>query len=409
MRRIAEEGHCTGCAACVKVCPKQCIKFVNDELDAPYAVKDLSSCINCGLCEDVCPEVSPISLSGPSKCYAAYALNQEIRRSSASGGIAATIYEQELSADGYICGALMKNYYQATVTCTNQYEKIQNFQNSKYVFSEMGDVYTIIERILKDNKRVAFIGLPCQISGLKNYLRVKRINEENLFTADLICHGTAPNEYLKQHIDKILGKRVQNEKVAACFRDPEFGTEKYFFTLRKDNILIYKKSVYRNDYYQIGYHKGIIYRSNCYNCRYARKERPGDVTLGDFSGLGSVSSVSYSNDKISCVLVNTQKGEVLLDQLCSDEKIFLDRRPIEEATKVEKQLIHPTQICNERLIFQEKYEEQHDYEMAMKAAAGQYALKNELIHLVHIREIRAFVSRCLPDPIKSTIKKVLHR
>ena len=46
---------CTGCTACVNVCPRQCILMRVDEEGFYYPIIDKEKCIECGLCEKVCP------------------------------------------------------------------------------------------------------------------------------------------------------------------------------------------------------------------------------------------------------------------------------------------------------------------------------------------------------------------
>ena len=51
--------NCCGCTACMNVCPKAAIDMKEDFEGFLYPELDRSKCINCGLCETVCPVENP--------------------------------------------------------------------------------------------------------------------------------------------------------------------------------------------------------------------------------------------------------------------------------------------------------------------------------------------------------------
>ena len=234
------------------------------------------------------------------------------------------------------------------------------------------------------------------MAGLKNYLTAVKCDLTSLLTVDLVCHGTAPKKYLQDHINR-LEKKYSKKANTVYFRDPYTYTHTYTFTLRDfSNKVFYKKNVYRDDTYQVGYHSGIIYRENCYSCPYACRHRQGDLTLADFSGVGTVAPCNYDNKNVSCVLVNSQKGEVILKQLAKDERIYLEERPMQEEFKTEKQLRQPTQISNERLEFVRQYQKMHDFENSVAIAAKKRIQKNQLHYYSHIDDIKNVLRKIFP-------------
>ena len=91
----------------------------------------------------------------------------------------------------------------------------------------------------------------------------------------------------------------------------------------------------------MGFMKGLYYRDACYSCPYAKTERCGDITLGDFWGLKkSISPADRKSSGTSVVLVNTEKGRHLLSDIVSALKI--EERPIEEAVSGNPQLRRPS-------------------------------------------------------------------
>ena len=279
------------------------------------------------------------------------------------------------------------------------------FKNSNYVYSDTCNVYIKIKEALEKQKQVVFIGLPCQVDGLKAYLKAKKVKNDKLYLIDIVCHGTPPAEYLISHIKHIENRKNKKAK-QVFFRDPEAGTHTFTFSLRDGNKIIYKKKVHRTDTYQIGYHNGIIYRDNCYECRYACSKRHGDLTIADFSGSGKIRVCQYSGKNVSCVLVNTEKGQKLLDEMINSGRIQVEERPLEEALKFEKQLIYPTPKTDARKKFVEVYEHSHDFEYAIKRSMATTMIKNEIKYYTHINSIYCFVVKIVPPRMKRQLKKM---
>lgn len=393
MNMICREDKCTGCRACLNICGHSAIQIVNNNLDIEIAVINKNKCIDCGLCKMVCPQNNvDETFYLPQKCYASWSLNKEIRRKSASGGIASELYHWAIENDIWIAGVSYTEEKEVIFSLTKDLKKIKSFKNSKYVYSNMKFIYKDIADKLKNGEGVLFIGLPCQLDGLKKYLKIKKIPLEQLILIDLVCHGTAPNRYLSQHIKRIESKKKKKAKEIS-FRDPEAYTYTYTFTLKQQGSPFYSKKVESDDTYQVGYHKGIIYRENCYQCKYACMERIGDITLADFSYVGTKAECAYDNKNVSCVLVNSQKGIGVIQSLEKRGKIFCEERPIQEEVDYELMLHRPTPKPEERKRFVEEYSKSKDFDNAMWKAARKKLIKNEIIQKSHIRQVKAFLSK----------------
>lgn len=372
MKKICEPSACTGCAACQQACPTHCITMQADTLGSMHPVIG-TECIDCDLCRKICPNNSSIRLTHPIACYAAWSLNTEHRKGSASGGVANELYRYFFKNGGRIFGVVYERskgaYFKELLTV----EDLLMSLNSKYVFSSTSNVFSEIKAYLSDGERVLFIGVPCQIAGLYAFLRK---HYDNLITVDLICHGFAPNAYLEQHIESKEG--YKNTASVVSFRDPRYFTYTFTFTLKNAfGREFYKKRVRSLDNYQLGYHKALIYRENCYSCRYARAERIGDLTIGDFSGLGRLAPCDYSPRKVSCVLANTLKGIKLIEAMVPI--IHLDLRPIDEALRFEHQLQHPSIPHKNRGIFVDSYVKTGSF----RKAANRALLGEKLGVIIH--------------------------
>ena len=362
-KTICSVEKCTGCAACRDICPKQCISMKGDDLDALHPIINTDKCIDCALCEETCPNNISLKFRHPQKVWAAWSNDDKIRNKSASGGIAYELYRHWLSIGGVGFGVTYDINNGCHFILIEKESDIEAVKNSKYTFSDTKGIYKVVKQKLNAGIPVLFIGVPCQVAGLFGYLKK---DYENLFTVDIICHGMPPATYLQQHIAKINQKTRKSAK-RLSFRDPEFGTNTFTFTLRDDsNKLLYKKKVLNTDNYQLSYHRALIYRENCYSCSYARRERLGDLTIGDFSGIGRCAPFMFERRNISCILQNTDNGGKLLANLT--HIITLVERPISEALNYEKQLNAPSVKHEKRYIFEREYKNSRNFNIASDKA-----------------------------------------
>lgn len=405
MKEICEKDKCSGCNACLNVCGKNAVKRVQTELGEEINMIDEDCCVECGLCQKVCPQNSESSLNTPESCFAAWSLDDGIRSKSASGGVAAELYKWAVKHGMWISGVRMTDALFAEHYITKDLDTLGDFQNSKYVYSDTKYVFKQIAEKLKNNESVLFVGLPCQCDALKAVCNIKRISANKLYVVDLICHGTAPQTYLREHVSAIESKKKKKAD-KLFFRDPDTYTYTFTFTLKNKGVPFYRRKVDRNDYYQIGYHKGIIYRENCYACRYARQDRVGDLTLADFSYVGTEAPCDYDNKNVSCVLVNTDKGQELLNGIAKEHQVYIEERPMQEEMKYEHMLHAPTTRPKERALFKKAYtEESAGFETAMATACRNIALKNEIRYYLHVQDMRRCVSRLVPSKLKVALRK----
>lgn len=387
-RVICNHDKCTGCAACKDVCPKQCITMQPDDLDALHPVVDESICINCGLCEKTCPNNRELSYKLPHKVLAAWSNNNEVRRTSASGGIACELYHYWIKNGGVATGVVFDRVEGCHFILLENESDIKAVQNSKYTFSDTAGIYKVVKQKLQAGISVLFIGVPCQVAGLYGFLKKEY---DNLTTVDIICHGMPPATYLEQHIKSIEDKKKEYTH-QLFFRDPKYYTYTYTFTLK--NIKgkeFYNKKVLTRDNYQLGYHRALIYRENCYSCNYARKERISDLTIGDFSGLGRFAPFEYDKHNVSCILENTDKGAALLKKLKGVLSMY--ERPACEAFEVEKQLKLPSAKHNGRYCFEQVYNKTHDYVKASNAALKDE--KSKAVKAATVLNIKMFIYNIL--------------
>jgi len=296
MKTVCEKNKCAGCMACVDICPKNAI-IIEDTLSAYNAVIDKDKCVECQACHKVCQQNNPLLGKSPIEWYQGWAIDKNIHLKCSSGGFATAISLAFVKAGGYVYGCVFENgeFRFKKAACEKD---IDYFIGSKYVKSNPSGIYKQIIKDLKNGNKVLFIGLPCQVAALKNYVEKKL--EENLYTADLICHGTPSpqllNIFLKQYNRPIESMQQIIFRVKAKMQ------------IHGDGTGIITKGV--SDKYTIAFLNSLTYTENCYECNYACRSRVSDITLGD--SWGSNLPIETRKEGISLALCQTTKGADIL-------------------------------------------------------------------------------------------------
>lgn len=344
--KLCNNNKCTACGACVNVCPKNAIAFFNDKYGFAYPQINKELCIDCGLCSKVCPSLNSVNGVYPQKAYAVWSNNEEDRRTSTSGGAASVFYQYVLKNNGICYGATYDEKFNVVIKGYDD-QQVINFKNSKYVQSNMQNSYSDIKKHLSEKRQVIFIGLPCQVAGLRSFLGKEY---DNLLLVDIICHGTPPQEYLSSHIS-YLEKKYKKKSVSVKFR----SDNEFYFMLFDRNSNKPFANIHKNiDTYLISFFNSLTYKEVCYECKYASNDRISDITIGDFWGLGSEKPFNHPyTGAISLVLTNTQKGMNFFDKV--KDRCFFEERPIEEAIKGNDQLNSPSTKDVNRTKFLELY------------------------------------------------------
>lgn len=352
--QICPENSCTGCFACMNACPSNAISVGLNESGATVPVIDKRKCIKCGLCMKTCPSNFPVLLSEPEKCYAAQRPEKQEREMSASGGVASALAEFFISIGGCVFGAAVVENGHVAHICAETREDVDRLRNSKYVQSEVGYSYSLVKEKLSLGKYVLFTGTPCQIAGLKRYLKK---DYERLYCADLICHGVPPMRYLEEHYKQITGDASID---VVTFRDPKIG---YCLKVSSGMKMIYASDRFHDLYFH-AFFRALSCRENCYQCTYARPERCSDITLGDFWGIDRKTLTKITSGYISLVLVNSQKGEELIDRIKGN--ITFEERDMNEAICGNAQLQHPSNRHQLREQFLKEYRATKNFDAAVE-------------------------------------------
>ena len=401
---LAQRNLCTGCGSCVESCPAKCIQMEQDQrTDSIYPSIDTLLCLECGRCQLACPALTRPKKQEMGTVYAAWNTNQEQRKNAASGGAMSAIYHYALNHEIKTFGVQYSPAEGAKYVEILNHECIQACRNSKYVFSDIRPILKTIKQYIKEGHTVILPALPCQVAAVLAFLGKR---PENLILVDIVCHGVCPEAYLRQHVATIE-KRTKKKADRLFFRDPEYGTGRFVFTLYSGMTRIYHAAVHKRDVYQIGYHRALLYRENCYHCIYATPERLGDLTVADFSGLGREAPFERDSGAYSCVIVSSKKGQELLNALHSEGKLDYQLRPSSEAFTYERQLRAPSIPHKKRNVFLAAYEKTRNFEESARRALRLDIVKNDFVNFFKVEQVRQVIVRLLPKGIKQFIKKVI--
>lgn len=374
MITITDKSLCCGCNACVQACPKQCISMREDSEGFLYPHVDTSLCVDCGKCDKVCPVLSQGTPSRPLKVYAAINPNEDIRRQSSSGGIFTLLAEQIINAGGVVFGARFDESWQVVHDYAETLEGLASFRGSKYVQSRIGDTYRHAEAFLKQGRQVLFTGTPCQIAGLRRFLRKEY---DNLLAVDFVCHGVPSpliwRKYLAETLEELRAKRgVGRNSVSLSmdgtpvitgisFRDKSNGWKKFGFKLSYAALEAVPNMVsssaivdehvllqpFPENLFMRGFLADIYLRPSCYACPAKAGKSGADITIADYWGIENVRPAIDDDKGVGLVLVNTAKGEQCFDK----EKVNLVETSYEEACAGNPSIIHSSRPHTNRDYF----------------------------------------------------------
>jgi len=301
------KNKCFGCHACENICPKKCIKMIADIEGFKYPhIGD--ACINCGLCLKVCPVINSHK-NTPNSVLGCVNTDAERLQSSSSGGVFIELARNVISNQGVAYGAAYcDNFSSVAHQRITNCEDLSILQGSKYVQSNIDGVFDSVEQDLIANINVLFSGTPCQVAGLKNFLRK---DYDNLITADLVCHGIPSPKVFSDYIKAITQK--YGPIVSINMKDKTKGWGHQIPKIVTIGDIIVPES-YSSLWNKI-YYSRVVLRPSCFNCQFASKERCGDITIGDFWGVEKIKQELDTQNGISLVLVNTQKGQSLFERI----------------------------------------------------------------------------------------------
>lgn len=320
-------------------------------------------CVNCKLCDLVCPLQNGELAEATDTACLFYHADQEYRLASSSSGAFEAVCRGWVGEDEFSVFAcvMSENGYSAYHTEVTTWEALQKQKKSKYVHSDTGNTYQLVKQRLRAGVKVVFVGTPCQVMGLVNYLGKAY---QNLLTVDFVCHGTPSPLALKRYIES-LEKQYSTKVTNFSFRHKKYTDSQGWSSLGIKAELANSSALeipWDACEYMLWFLKGALSTECCYSCRFATTARPSDITLGDFWGVGSIHAelAEERTDGVSLVLLNTDKGHAVAEKIRKNTQVCWEDHPIQAAIQSNGQLKQPAERHPWRDVFYKELK-QHDF------------------------------------------------
>lgn len=328
MISITDKTKCSGCHACANACAKDCIRMTSDDEGFWYPQVEKEMCIDCGLCENVCPIIHKWQPDESRKTtvMAAMNTNDEIRLKSSSGGIFTLLAEEILDQGGVVFGAAFSDDFKSVQhICVDNSDGLEKLRGSKYVQSKIGDTYKQAKEYLDSGRKVLFTGTPCQIGGLYSFLRK---DYDNLYTQDIICHGVPSPMVWEKYVEE-RERKAASKTQRMFFRHKKYGWKTYAVLFEFSNNTAYVKNLHEDSFMRAFLSNSCL-RPSCYDCSFKTIKRQADITLADFWGVWDTNPDFYDNKGTSVVLLHTLRGETLYKGIQS----YIHDKPIDKKTVI---------------------------------------------------------------------------
>lgn len=308
---------CTGCGACVNVCPKHSLRLEPDK-EGFYMPSYLEGCVECGMCEKVCHVINADNKRDISDrdVFVYKSSDDTVREKSSSGGAFSLFADHVIKKGGVVFATLYNHETKRVEVSNTDVFPVQSFRKSKYVESFIGDTCSKIRKELNNGRTVLFCGTPCQVGGLKRYLETLKTDTSNLLTIDFICHGVPSMKCLNAFLT-FDGRDVVN----VDFRYKDFSDDNlgwhdmvYCEWLSSGAFEVLKSDKLRYYYYYWPFLENIMLRKSCYTCNEINHSS-ADITIADFWSIHKEKTIVDDNKGVSIVKIHTQKALIMWELL----------------------------------------------------------------------------------------------
>ena len=328
---LALPKECVGCSACASACANKSIVMKRDFRGFYHPSIDYETCVYCKVCESVCPVINQkVTIdSNELETYAAYSLQDKIRKESSSGGVFTELAECIIKDKGVAFGASFDSNFSVHHIFVDRVEDLRKLRGAKYSQSNLDNSFYKVKQTLDSGKKVLFSGTPCQIAGLKLYLKKQYAN---LLCVDFVCHGVVSTEAWNKYVQ--YRASIDNDGILPIYinlRDKESGWSHYKYSVhfQYENGIDYRGINGVDEFTRLYASNGIA-NFPCYSCRFKGLNRASDITIGDFWGIWNERPEMDCNKGVSLIICNTRTGKSALNSI--REKIYFEKMSIKQAT-----------------------------------------------------------------------------
>lgn len=395
---ICKLDFCTACEACKSACPTKAIEMKSNNKGFLFPEIDYQKCIGCNICVKVCPanEIDNVKANkNNQKVYVAWFKNKQVRKESSSGGLFSAISNYIISTGGVVFGAKWTDDFSVVIDYCTDIDGLKSFRGSKYVQAIINDNYEIAKSFLDKGKIVLFSGTPCQIAGLKAYLKTDYFN---LITLDLICHGVPSPMVFKSYLND-LEKHYHDKvsKISFRFKKPAWSSSSVLVNFKNKRTYINSTQI---DPYFVGFNQKFFIREACLECKYSNINRLGDVTIADFWGFRPTNWKMRDFDKgCSAIILNSEKGINLFKSI--SKNLVYEENSMENVIQGNRGLLKPYPKAANSDEFWREFLKTKDFGSVSK----KYFFPNKLIYRNNITRIKEYLFLLLPKPILNIVKE----
>lgn len=349
MLELASYNECTGCSACINICPKNCLTMKGDEYGFLYpSLQHPDVCVKCGMCSKVCP-VSPNKKNFENKevteAYAIYSKDVSVREASTSGGAFSELAFEILKYGGLVYGAAYDNQFYISHICIEKASDLDLLRGAKYAQSDLGYSFREIKKKLEIDQPVLFAGTPCQVAGLKSFLQK---DFEGLLTVDFVCHGVPSPTVWKTYVEyraKIDNAGYLPERINLRSKHTGWSHYQYSNVYQYGNGVTYSAKSAADLYMRL-FVEDYINRNSCAECNFKGYDRVSDITLGDFWGIWDIAPEMDDNKGTSLVLLHSEKGKKVFSAL--SDRIQCKKVALEQTAVQNSSLLYSSQAKPQR-------------------------------------------------------------
>lgn len=386
--------ECTGCGACVSICPKQAITMRPDAEGFLYPRVDGEKCVSCDLCEKRCP-AGHVQPEHHARLLGAQAKDEALRRQSSSGGVFTLLAREVIRQGGVAFGAAFDETLHVEHVGAFDESELSGMRGSKYVQSDAAEAIGNAVSLLKREIPVLFSGTPCQINGLLAALG--NVKTDKLLTVDFVCHGVPSPGVFASYLAE-LEQKQGSRVVGYAFRDKRLGWKNFSAVATFENGQEHT-GTQTTDPYLYGFLQNLYLRPSCHVCNQLRGERhAADITLADLWGAETICPERDDDTGLSFVMANTQKGRQALEA-CGAQMTSFAMKDFQQMTRANPSLVHPVKPHEKRAAFFKRYQlHGFESERVMKLLHGPGRAERAARRIAHLpigamRRIRNLFSK----------------
>lgn len=369
---ISDKVNCCGCTSCMNICPKNAITMISDEEGFLYPKIDEEKCINCGLCKKACPilNVKEEKINNKQEGFIVANKNEKILKNSTSGGAFSEIAKYILKNNGVVYGVEINENQVVHHIEIDSINDIEKFRNSKYVQSDLGDIFKKVKKNLNDDRWVCFSGTPCQIEGLISFLQKKY---DKLVLVDVVCRAVPSPGVWKSYCHYL--ESVNGKISSVRFRDKSLGYNFSTMAIYYENGKVMRNGIESDPWLRM-FFSGMIIRPSCTNCRFRKQYRNSDFTIWDCFNVSDISKKFNEKKGATRVLIHTEKGKKIFNNIKSE---------------FEYEIVSPKKLVSDSTELSKSHKENN--------------LKKEFIKDYQIQSMQDLLKKYFPNSTKVKLKK----